>query len=102
MDQVMHLNGSGLPSPALILIIPPTNQILTTLSPTLSLLQKKPTASMAGASELATITTRHHESPYPHGRSMATHGFSLYQILKSLSLEPHGHTPMAEAPGSSC
>lgn len=48
----MHLNGSGLPSPVLILIIPPTNQILTTLSLLRSLF-----------SELATITTRHHESP---------------------------------------
>ena len=70
MDQVMHLNGSGLPSPALILIIPPTNQILTPLSLLRSLFSKK-----------------NPRPPWPE----------LQISPRSLRATMSRHTPMAEA-----
>lgn len=100
----MHLNGSGLPSPALVLIIPPTNQILTTLSLSYALSspkKKKPTTSMAGASELATITTRHHESPQAEAWQLMDFLYPkllnhLAQNLKAIPPWPKHQAPAAK------
>ena len=88
----MHLNGSGLPSPALVLIIPPTNQILTTLSLLRSLF-----------SELATITTRHHESPQAEAWQLMDFLYPkllnhLAQNLMAIPPWPKHQAPAAKRP----